>query len=58
MTDRNEFPTPQRLADIRHEAELMRAEAIRASFVEFLNVIKRTFGAAKHALDIPKTEQL
>lgn len=58
MTDRQEYPSPQALADLRDEAERMRAEAMRASFVEFINMLKRTFVAVKHALEIPKTEQL
>lgn len=58
MTHRTEFPNQETLAQLHRQAEQMRADAIRASFVEFISMIKRTFGAAKHALEIPKTEQL
>ena len=58
MTNRTEYPSPEKLAQLQRQAEQMRADAIRASFVEFTSMIKRAFSAVKHALEIPKTEQL
>lgn len=58
MDGRFESVTPQQIREIRAQAEKMRAEAIRASFVEFTTTIKRGFSALTRAFRIPRTEQL
>jgi|GEM_PF-2996629 len=58
MNDHRIDVSPRDMQTYLDRANELRAEAIRASFVEFKDAVKSAFGRVVHMLHIPRTEQL